>query len=277
MASSQPRIGPQQLELARRDGPAALAWQRRAGLAEARSRCVAMVIAGLAPFFGWLWLDWSPLTMLMLLAVDVVAVLAGDLLKLLLAGRAVSRTHGEDHRAQHVLNIVGGLTDGSGTYTQSGSGVSPWLLFGMALAFAALAITAALVAAIEALGIPLSSVPAETGFLWLAGASLVLHVGGAMLASLRSWLPAAAPTALYLDSGGVIGLGAGLLVLVWLPLGFGAFGTILLLVVLFLFRLGFGLFALYYIPKVTRDLERFLRDPSAFPVPPPRPRRRQPA
>jgi hypothetical protein len=36
---------------------------------------------------------------------------------------------------------------------------------------------------------------------------------------------------------------------------------VLLLIALLVFRIGFGLFALYYIPSVSRDLERYLQDP----------------
>jgi hypothetical protein len=260
-ASSHPAIGPAQLQQVLRDGPAVVQWQRNVGIGEARSRCISMVIAGLAPFFGWLWLGWTPTTMLLFLAVDVVAVLVADLLKLLIAYPALLRTHTQDHRAQHILGIIGGIRDGTNTYVATGPGVSPLMLFVFAVAFGAVAI-GGIAAGIDALGLERVNVLEEEWFVWMAGGSVAMHLVPALLASIRARFGGERRKGvLYLDSGGVLGLGAGLLVLIWLPITMGGAGTILLLGVLFLFRLGFGLFALYYIPSVSRDLERYLRNP----------------
>lgn len=265
MASTHPKIGPKQLALVKRDGPAAVRWQRRAGLAEARSRCVAMVIAGLAPFFGWLMLDWTPTAMLLFLAVDVLAVLAGDLLKLLIAHRAVRHAHAEDHRTQQVLGIIGGLRDRTGTYTEHGRGVQPAALFAMAVLLAAVSMMG-IGAGLDALGLERIALEEQRGFAWFAAGSVLLHVlpAGLRAFSARRRGDAEDAPALFLDSGGVIGLGVGMLVLIWLPLNFGAVGAVLLLAALFLFRLAFGLFALWYIPRVSRDLEDYLRDPEGY-------------
>jgi hypothetical protein len=261
-SSAHPAIGPAQLQEVLRDGPAVVRWQRTVGIGEARSRCISMVVAGLAPFVGWIWFDWTPTTMLLFLAVDVVAVLLADLIKLLIAYPALRRTHTQDHRAQHILGIVGGIRDGTNTYVATGRGVSPLLLFLFAIAFGAVAI-GGIAAGIDALGLQRINPLDEDWFVWMAAGSVVLHVVPALAASTRTRIGSREDAALYLDSGGVLGLGAGLLVLIWLPLTMGGTGTLLLLVVLFLFRLGFGLFALYYIPSVSRDLERYLRNPVA--------------
>ena len=129
---THPKIGPTQLALMRSEGPAVVQWQRRVGLAEAKSRCIAMVIAGLVPFFGMFVLGWTPAAMLLFMMVDVLAVLAGDALKLAIASDVVSASHEQDYRAQEVLGIVGGLEDGTGTYTEYGKGMSMGLLFGIA-------------------------------------------------------------------------------------------------------------------------------------------------
>jgi len=261
MASPHPKIGPKQLQKVMRDGPDVVRWQRAVAIEEARHRCVSMVIAGLAPFAGWIWFDWVPTTMLLFLAVDVLAVLAGDLLKLLVALPVVRRTHQQDHRAQQVLGIIGGLRDGTGTYVETGRHASPLMIFGFALAFGAMSIIA-LLGDPAAMGLERVQVWREDWFVWMAGGSFVLHVGPALFAALRARFGRAdGRRVLFLDSGGVIGLGIGVLVLIWLPITMGGTGMVLLLIVLFLFRIGFGLFALYYIPSVSRDLERYLRDP----------------
>jgi len=264
MANPHPKIGRKQLEKLRRDGPAALQWQRRVGLAEARARCTAMVIAGGMPFIGWLWLDWTATTMLLLLGIDIVAVLLADLAKLLIAGAAVRHTHIEDHRTQQILSIVGGLHDGTGRYTDHGRGVSPPGLFAIALLLAAVC-ALGLYAGLEALGLPPPAVFEEAGFVWMAGGTVLLHLLPALGTALKARRAPPGGVPLYLGCGGVIGLGIGLLVLVWLPLTLGAAGAVLMLSVVFLFRVGFGVFALVWIPRVTAHLEACLQNPPALP------------
>ncbi len=260
MSGSHPRIGQKQLDQLRRQGPAVADWQRRVGLAEAQARCVSMILAGLVPFVGWLWLDWNPVTMLAFLAVDVAAVLLGDALKLLIAPAAVLATHTHDYRTQQILSIVGGLEDGTGTYTEYGKAVRPGMLFALTVVFAAV-VTLLVGLGIEQLGMEPTAVHREPGFLMFAAASLLLHVLGALRGGWRARRASDGQGVLYLDGGGVIGLGAGLLFLVWLPITLGSVGTVLMLAVLLLFRLGFGVFALIYIPKVTAALDRHLQSP----------------
>jgi hypothetical protein len=260
--SPHPRIGPRELERVRRDGPDALRWQQRFGLAKAQQYCIGLLIAGLVPFVGLLVLGWNVAAMLAFLVVDLLATLLGDLLKLLLAGAVVRRTHARDHATQQVLSIVGGLEDGTGTWIDHGKGVTPFGLFLIALACSAVLVPV-LLASVEALGLGrLQDALHAPWFAPIALGSIALHLLQSLLAAVRARRNAPDEHALYLDCGGVIGLAIGLLVLVWLPLTWGAPGVIAMLVVIFVFRLGFGAFALHWIPRVTRALQRFLAAPS---------------
>jgi hypothetical protein len=264
--NSNPPITARELARVRRDGPAALRWQQRVGLAKAQQMCTGLLVSGLVPFAGLLLLGWQPAAMLLYLAIDVLAVLAGDGLKLALAMPALRRTHAEDHNAQSVLNIVGGLEDGTNTYVEHGSGMPPLGLFGIALA-CALVLVPVLGASLEALGLgTVRDALAAPWFREIAAGSVALHLLQSVFAA-GAARRGGGDAVLYLDCGGVIGLAIGLLVLVWLPLSWGANGVIAMLVVMFLFRLGFGAFALYWMPRVTRALQRFLASPESPPRP----------
>jgi hypothetical protein len=189
----------------------------------------------------------------------VLGVLAGDGVKLALAMPALRHTHAQDQNAQAVLDIVGGLEDGTGTYTEQGQkGLSPFALFGIALVCGFFLIPV-MAASIEALGLGnLQQAVAAPWFREIAAGSIALHLVQSFFAAVSARRHPSGEHALYLDCGGVIGLFIGLLVLVWLPALWGAAGVVAMLVVVFLFRLGFGAFALYWMPRVTRALQRFL-------------------
>ena len=262
-AQAHPPITGRELARVRRDGPAALRWQRRVGLAKAQQWCTGLLVSGLVPFAGLLVLGWNPAAMLVYLAIDVLGVLAGDAVKLALAMPALRRTHAQDHNAQSVLSIVGGLEDGTHTYVDHGRGLPPLGLFGIALA-CSLALVPVLGASLEALGLgTVREAVAAPWFGEIAAGSVALHLLQSALAALAARRRAPEDAVLYLDCGGVLGLAVGLLVLVWLPLAWGANGVVAMLVVMFLFRLGFGAFALYWMPRVTGALQRFLADPPA--------------
>ncbi len=261
MSGEHRKIGEADIKRLRQHGPDALRWQREVGLAEARSRCIGLVISGSLPFVGWLALGWTPASMLLLMAVDVLAVLLGDALKLAIAAGVVRSTHASDHRTQQMLSIVGGLEDGTGRYTDHGTGVSPALLLGIATVCSVFLIPVG-AAAFEPIGLAGTREALHApGFIAMAAISLALRVGSALLAAIRARISKSPGNALYLDAGGIVGLYVGLLLLVWLPLMWGESGVILLLAALFAFRLAFGLFALYWIPRVTRALDRFLSTP----------------
>jgi hypothetical protein len=258
-----PKITDRELARVRRDGPAALDWQRRFGLAKARQMCVGLLLGGVVPFVGLFALGWSPASMLIYLAIDVIGTLAGDVIKLILAGPVLRHTHARDHATQQVLSIVGGLEDGSGTWIDHGKGVSPLGLFGIALA-CAVVLVPLLGAPLEQLG--LGSVHEAVGAPWfreIAAGSVLLHLLQSLAAGVAARRRAVEEQALYLDCGGILGLAIGLMVLVWLPLIWGPGGVIAMLVAIFLFRLGFGAFALYWMPRVTRALQRQLATPQA--------------
>jgi hypothetical protein len=258
-----PKITDRELARVRRDGPAALDWQRRFGLAKARQMCVGLLLGGVVPFVGLFALGWSPASMLIYLAIDVIGTLAGDVIKLILVGPMLRHTHARDHATQQVLSIVGGLEDGSGTWIDHGKGVSPLGLFGIALA-CAVVLVPLLGAPLEQLG--LGSVHEGVGAPWfreIAAGSVLLHLLQSLAAGFAARRRAVEEQALYLDCGGILGLAIGLMVLVWLPLIWGPGGVIAMLVAIFLFRLGFGAFALYWMPRVTRALQRQLATPQA--------------
>lgn len=260
-ARSYRRIGPRELARVRAQGPEVLRWQQRFGLAKAQQMCVGLLVSGLVPFAGLLLLGWNPAAMLVYLAIDVLGALAGDLLKMLFAMPVLRHTHAADHRAQAVLGVVGGLEDGTGTYTEHGSGIPPLGLFGIALACTAFLVPV-LAASLEALGLgAVQQAMAAPWFREIAAGSIGLHLLQSLFAALGARRHAPGEHALYLDAGGVIGLFLGLLVLVWIPILWGANGVVAMLVVVFVFRLGFGAFAMYWMPRVTRALQRFLAAP----------------
>jgi hypothetical protein len=256
------KIGTRELARVRAQGAEVLRWQQRFGLAKAQQMCVGLLLAGLVPFAGLLLLGWNPAAMLVYLAIDVLGVLAGDVLKLLFALPVLRHTHAQDHQAQAVLGVVGGLEDGTGTYTETGSAMSPLLLFGIALLCTAFLLPV-LAASFEALGLgAVQQAIAAPWFREIAAGSFALHLLQSLGAALAARRHAPGEQALYLDAGGVIGLFIGLLVLVWLPLVWGANGVVAMLVVVFVFKLGFGAFAMVWMPRVTRALQRFLAAPA---------------
>jgi len=157
--------------------------------------------------------------------------------------------------------VIGGLEDGTGTFTEQGKGISPLVLFAIALVCTVFMVPV-LAASLEALGLgELRQAIAAPWFREIAAGSVALHLLQSLFAALAARRHAPGEHALYLDAGGVIGLFLGLLVLVWMPIMWGANGVVAMLVVVFLFRLGFGAFALYWMPRVTRALQRFLAAP----------------
>src|SRR5687767_2216529 len=101
-SQSYRKIGPRELAHVRAQGPDVLRWQQRFGLAKAQQMCVGLLISGVVPFAGLLLLGWHPAAMLLYLAIDVLAALAGDVLKLVFAMPVLRHTHAADHQAQAV-------------------------------------------------------------------------------------------------------------------------------------------------------------------------------
>lgn len=260
-SSAHPPIGPRELARVRADGPEALRWQRRFGLAKAKQACVGLVISGLVPFLGLFLLGWNVAAMLVFIAIDVVAILLADAIKLLLAGAVVRHTHARDHLTQQVMSIVGGLEDGTNTWVDHGRGVGPLGLFGISIGCAVLFVPV-MIASLEALGAgSLREAIAVPWFQEIALGSVALHLLQSLFAAFGTRGKAAEEQALYLDAGGIIGLLVGMMFLVWLPGIWAANGVVAMLAIVFAFKLAFGLFALYWIPRVTRALQRFLATP----------------
>lgn len=261
--SPHPPITARELARVRAEGPDALRWQRRFGLAKARQLCTGLVVAGAVPFLGLLVFGWNVAAMMVYLAIDVAAVLLADLVRLLLAGAALRETHAQDHRAQQIMSIVGGLEDGTNTWVDHGRGLGPVGLYGVALGCTLVAVPVG-AAVVEALGaVSLREAIAVPWFREFALGSVALHLLQAFAGAFGARRMPPGEQSLTLDCGGVIGLFLGLLVLVWLPVVWGANGIVAMLAIVFVFKLAFGGFALYWVPRVTRALQRFLETPPA--------------
>ena len=260
--SSNLPIGPRELARVRADGPEALRWQRSFGLAKAKQACIGLMISGSVPFIGLVVLGWNVAAMLVFIAIDVLATLLADAIKLLLAGPVVRHTHARDHSTQQVMSIVGGLEDGTNTWIDHGRGVSPPGLFLISLVCAVLFVPV-MIASLEALGAgSLRDALDATWFREVALGSVALHLLQSTFAAIGARGRAVEEQALYLDSGGIIGLLVGMMFLIWLLAIWAANGVVAMLAIVFLFKLGFGVFALYWIPRVTRALQRFLEAPA---------------
>lgn len=255
------RIGPDDLAQLRRDGPAALTWMHGSGRALLRSQCIGLVMGGVVPMLGVVVLGWPLASLLAFLIVDAAALLVGDALKLRLAPAALHRTREAERRAWDVLAIVAGLEDGSCNKVQR----DPPAAFSRILCIAL--ISAALAAALLCAGIhalepgTVARLLAARG--WMVGAALAfaVTVGGALWASLHGRRADAGDAPLVLESGGIAGLLLGLVMLAWMPVVFGQAGVMAAFMTVCLFRIVFGAGLFGWSARLTRALQRRLREP----------------
>lgn len=252
------KIGAADIALARQRGPAALDYYRGLGLREVRSRATALALAGALPVLGWMFLGWSPASMLVFLIIDALFTILLDWLRLPLARAWMQASHRLDGEAGEVLGIVDGLEDGSGMRSARGGAHGP--MVGMVVASAmTLFMLPVFAAAIEPIGMQsIGEVLAQPLFLWL----LAADAGGRLLSSaiaiwqVRQHAPGS--RLIFAESGNVAVLYAGLMFLCWLPLTFGQTGLLLLFAVVYLVRIAFAGFALWWMPRAVDTLARRL-------------------
>ena len=254
--SSSVKISAADIDKLRRHGAEAVAYYRDYGLAEVRSRATRIALSGLTPVFGWLVFGWAPVAMLLFMLTDALITLIVHLVRLPLIGAWMRESHARDHAAGELLGIADGLEDGTGMRNPRGNAPGPGVIvfFGSVSSLFMCVLT---VAALEPLGqASVRAVIEEPWFAWLVLADLVLRLIGGLHGALRARREPPGSVMVFAESGGVAVLYAGLLVLVWLPLNWGQTGLALMFAALFLTRLAFGVFALWWTPRAVATLER---------------------
>ncbi len=241
-----------------RKGPEAVAYYREFGLAEMRSRAMSLASTGLVSLAGLLAFGWSPMAMLVFLVVDAVITVLADVVRYPLARPRLEESHKLDHESGQLLLIVDGLEDGTAERADNGSAPKPGviLFFGFV---STLFLVPVIAAVTEKIGIAsLRAIPREPGFLWLVGLDAVWRIGSGLWEALRARRTAPGERMIFMESGGVAVMYAGLLILVWLPLKLGEVGLYLLFFIVYLVRIAFGVFALIWTPRALAALERRL-------------------
>jgi hypothetical protein len=255
-SSAVVKISAADIERVRAQAPEAIAYYQRFGLAGVRSRAIAIAASGAVPIIGLLLLGWSPTAMLIFLLIDALITVLNDLLRLPLAARWMRASHRIDFESGQVLGIIDGLEDGSGTRSPRGAAPSPGVIvfFGAA---ASLFLVPIVGAALEPLGLAsVREVLTEPYFPWLVAADAAMRLIGGLRSAIAARSHKPGEVMIFAESGGVAVLYAGLLILVWLPLNWGQPGLILMFAVLYLTRLAFGIFALWWTPRAVATMER---------------------
>ena len=233
-------------------------YYRTYGGGQARSIAVNLAFSGAVSIFGLLFLQWSPMTMLVFMVVDAVITVLADLIRMPIAGRWIAASHQRDHEAGQILLIADGLEDGTGERPPGGKSTRPGMLLFFGIV-STLFLSVIVAAATEKTGVaPLRAVVDERWFPWLVVLDAIWRIASALFEaiSVRRFRPG--EQMIFLESGGVALLYAGLLVLVWLPMNWGSPGLLAMFFILYLFRVGFGIFAYLWIPKTVAVLQRRL-------------------
>jgi len=250
------KITPADIALLRARGPTVIEYYRNFGLGEARSRALSLIMAGLLPIVGWLFFGWSSTAMVIFMLVDALFTILIDWLRLAMAAPWLRFSHARDHEAGEVLAIVSGLDDGSNTRSPRNNAPGPELIVAIGTATSVIMIPFA-AAALEPLGLAsVREVVADPLFIWFIAGDLLLRLLGALHSVWLARAQEPGKIMIFAESGGVAVLLISLLVLVWLPIKWGANGLLVLFAVLYLFRISFGLFALWWMPRAVRSLER---------------------
>ncbi len=250
------KISAADLARMKKDGPAALEYYRTSGLAQVRAMTTNLIYSGTVSLFGLLFLKWSPMTMLVFMVVDAVLTVLSDMIRLPIAGRWIAVSHKRDHEAGQILLIADGLEDGTGERPENGKAPKPGviLFFGTV---SMLFLVPVIAACTEKTGLePLRSVVEEKWFPWIVGLDALWRICSAFFGAIHIRRFPPGDRMLFLQSGGVAVLYCGLLVLIWLPLNWGANGLLIMFFVLYFFRAGFGIFAYIWTPKAIATLRR---------------------
>ena len=242
------------------EGPSALEYYDTSGLAQARSTAANLAYSGAVSIFGLIFLKWSPMTMLAFMAVDAVITVLSDLVRMPVAGRWIAASHKRDHEAGQILLIADGLEDGTGERPENGKAPKPGMLlfFGVV---STLFLTVIVGAATGQTGMaPLRAVVEDRWFPWIVVLDALWRISSAIAQAVlvRRFRPG--EKMIFLESGGVALLYCGLLVLIWLPLNWGATGLLAMFFVLYFFRVGFGVFAYLWTPKAVATLKRRIEE-----------------
>ena len=238
------------------EGHSALEYYRTSGLAQVRAMAANLAWSGGVSLFGLIFLKWSPMAMLVFVVVDAVITVLSDLIRMPIAGRWIAASHKRDHEAGQILLIADGLEDGTGERPENGKAPQPGtvLIFGIV---STLFLSVIVAAATEKTGMaPLRAVIDERWFPFLVGLNGLWRIAVAVVkaVSVRRFRPG--EKMIFMESGGVAVLYCGLLVLIWLPLSWGAPGLLAMFFVLYGFRVGFGIFAYLWTPKAVATLKR---------------------
>ena len=238
------------------EGPAALEYYRTYGLAQVRSIGFNLSYSGAVSIFGLIFLKWSPMAMLVFMVADAVVTVVSDLIRMPVAGRWIAASNKRDHDAAQILLIADGLEDGTGERADNGEVPKPGMLlfFGVV---ATLFLTVIVGAATQKTGLaPLRSVVEDRWFPWIVGLNALWRISFAFVQALlvRRFPPG--EKMIFMESGGVVLLYCGLLVLFWLPVNWGPTGLLIMFFVLYAFRVGFGVFTCIWTPKAVAVLKR---------------------
>lgn len=210
------------------EGPAVLEYYRTYGLAQVRSIGLNLSYSGAISIFGLIFLKWSPMAMLVFMVADAVITVVSDLIRMPIAGRWVAASHKRDHEAGQILLIADGLEDGTGERADNGQAPKPRMLLFFGIV-ATLFLTVIVGAATEKTGIaPLRAVVEERWFPWIVGLNALWRISFALVQAVlvRRFRPG--EKMIFLESGGVVLLYCGLLVLFWLPVNWGATGLLIM-------------------------------------------------
>ena len=252
------KITPADIDRVRQHGRAAIDYYRHFGLAEARSRALSLVLSGAIPVIGLLFLGWSPAAMVIFMLIDAWITVVSDWLRLGLAAPWLRASHARDHLAGEMVGIVDGLEDGSNMRGARGNAPGPEVIvfFGSICSVFMIPLAGA---SLEQVGLAsVRQVLEEPYFLWLVVGDGVLRLFGALSSVWMARRQAPGESMLFAESGGVAVLQVCLLALVWLPLNWGHPGLLVMFALLYLGRIGFGLFALWWMPRAVAALERRL-------------------
>lgn len=242
------------------EGGTALEYFRTYGLAEVRARAVNLAFSGAVSIFGLLFLKWSPVAMLVFMVVDALITDMADLIRLPVAGRWIKASHKRDHEAGQILLIADGLEDGTGERADNGGVPKPGILLFFGIV-STLFLIPVIGAATEKIGLePLHAILKEPWFPWIAGADAIWRIFSGLFKAIRIRRFRPGEKMIFMESGGVVLLYCGLLILIWLPLNWGEKGLLAMFFVIYLFRVGFGIFACLWTPKAVANLKRRIEE-----------------
>ena len=260
-ASSSIKITDADIQTAKKEGPKALEYYKDFGLAETKSRAMNLMLSSATPLLGLYFLQWTPISMLVFIVVDAVITVLSDIMKYIIAQPWIDASHQRDHHAGRILLIFDGLEDGTGQRADTGKEAP---LPGVILFFGVVStlFLAPIIAVVgEQVGIgALEEVINDKYFTWVVGIDFILRVGGSLYHSIIIRQTEKGEQMLFMESGSVAVLYAGLLMLIWLPAEYGNPGLIGLFVILYTFRIAFGIFAYLWTPRAIRVIERRLRE-----------------